>query len=246
MPKLYACIISPEARRDRSALIATAHQFSYSIELLDDGILFDVSGLERLVGKSERIAKNILAELKQTNTPGSIAVAETVDTATLLARQKPVQSSRFSVSNEKQAEACTLNTPDAFQQLPLRDLDIEQDTLNVFNELGLRRVEDLLAIPHDDLINRYGRDFESVIKTIRQKGDRLIVPNVKESCVSWGYDLDLAVEDFEQLIFILNHGLEILFDQIAHHGLSTEQLDISFKLSNKTKRDYEIKTSFPT
>ncbi len=246
MPKLYACIISPEARRDRSALIGTARQFSYSIELLDDGILFDVSGLERLVGKPERIAKNILAELKRTNTPGSVAVAQTVDTAILLARQKTAQSSRFSASEEKQSEACTLNTPDMFAQLPLRDLDIEQDTLNVFNELGLHRVEDLLAIPHDDLVNRYGREFESVIKTIQQKGDRLIMPNVKESRVSWGYELDLAVEDFEQLIFILNHGLEILFDQIAHYGLSTEQLDISFKLSNKMERCYEIKTSFPT
>src|SRR5437868_13197431 len=102
MSKLYACIISPEPKRDRSALIVTAHQFSYAIEMLDDGILFDVSGLERLVGRPEGIAKNILSELKRTNTPGSVAVAETVDTAILLAQQNPAQSSRFSVSKVKQ------------------------------------------------------------------------------------------------------------------------------------------------
>src|SRR5438874_13303137 len=71
MPKLYACIISPDMKRDKGSLLSIARQFSYSIEMLDDGILFDVSGLERLVGKSERIAKNILTELKQANVPVS-------------------------------------------------------------------------------------------------------------------------------------------------------------------------------
>ena len=54
------------------------------------------------------------------------------------------------------------------------------------------------------------------------------------------------MEDFEQLIFLLNHGLEKLFGDIARLALSTEQLDISFKLRNKTSKAYEIKTSFPT
>ena len=34
--------------------------------------------------------------------------------------------------------------------------------------------------------------------------------------------------------------------RIDHYGFSTEQLDINFKLNNKTERNYEIKTSFPT
>ena len=244
MPKLYACIISPDVKRDKNMLLFIAYQFSYAIELLEDGILFDVSGLERLIGKPEKITQKILAELKQAKTPGSVAVAETVETAMLLARQK---------SGEEQ----TLHSPDTFRQLPLQNLDIEQDTLNVFNELGIYRVEDLLAIPHDDLISRYGREFEDVIRTIRQNGRRFLTPNVKESSVAWKYDLDLAVEDFEQLIFIVNHGLDNLFAAIAHEALSTEHLDITFHLckgphassgaaSNTDTKTYAIKTSFPT
>jgi nucleotidyltransferase/DNA polymerase involved in DNA repair len=133
-----------------------------------------------------------------------------------------------------------------FPQLPLDGLDIDDDTLNVFNDLGLHNVEDLLAVPQTELINRYGRDFEGVVRALRQKGDRLLTPNVKESSVAWSYELDHAVEDFEQLIFILNHGIDALFRRVAYYGLSTEHLDISFRLSNKTTRDYEIKTSFPT
>lgn len=233
MSRLYACIISADVKRDKDALQAVAHQFSYSIEMIDDGILFDVSGLERLIGKPGRIARKILEELKKQSIPGSIAVAETVETAALLARQ-----------DREPAQA--LNPPDAFQKLPLTDLPIEQDTLNVFSELGIRKVEDLLKIPRDALVGRYGREFETVIDVIEQKGTQLLTPNVKESRVSWAYQLDAPVEDFEQLIFLLNHGLDKLFGQIAHYGFSTEQLDIAFKLRNKTEKSYEIKTSFPT
>jgi len=134
--------------------------------------------------------------------------------------------------------------PDMFSQLPLRDLEIEQDTLNVFTDLGVRNVDDLLAIPRSDLIGRYGRGFESVIDTIEQKAASFLTPNVKENRVSWNFDLDASVENFEQLIFVLNHGLERLFAQVEHCGFSTEHLDLSFKLKNKTQKAYEIKTSF--
>lgn len=233
MPKLYACIISPESTEYRHDLITVARNFSYSIEMLQDGVVFDVSGLERLIGKPRLIAEKILQQLHIQNIPGSIGVAETVDTASLLARQK------------KGLEH-VIHLPDSFQKLPLRDLEIEQDTLNVFHDLGFRRVEDLLAVPRDELIKRYGSEFEKVVKTIEQHGERLLTPNVKENHVAWAYDLDFPVEDFEQLIFILNHGLDKIFAEVGHHGFSTEHLDITFRLQNKTGRDYEIKTSFPT
>ena len=232
MSRLYACIISTDAKRDKDRLEAVARQFSYLIEMLDDGILFDVSGLERLVGKSNRIEQKILEQLQKQNIAGSIAVAATVETAALLARQGDGLTS--------------VQSPDKFQQLPLASLSIEQDTLNIFSELGLRRVEDLLAVPKDDLINRYGRTFSNVVDVIEQKGRQLLTPNVKDNQISWSYHLDSPVEDFEQLIFLLNHGLEKLFGDIARLALSTEQLDISFKLRNKTSKAYEIKTSFPT
>jgi hypothetical protein len=71
MSRLYACIISRSAKKE---LAEIARQFSYSIETLDDGVLFDISGLERLIGKPEKIAQKILDELKHAKIPGSIAV----------------------------------------------------------------------------------------------------------------------------------------------------------------------------
>ncbi len=233
MSKLYACIISGRAKADKDELLFAAHQFSARIEVLDDGVLFDIGGLERLIGKPDQIAGKILTHLKTHQISGNVAVAATVDTAILLARQNKGLNH-------------TVASPDEFHQLPLRNLGIEKDSIGIFNELGINNIEDLRQIPADDLINRYGQDFKKVIDVIEQNGKSFLTPNIKESNVAWSYELDMAVEDFEQLIFVLNHGLENLFGQIANYGLSTEHLDISFGLSNKTKRDYEIKTSFPT
>lgn len=233
MSKLYACIISADAKKDGDALLAVAHEFAYSMERIEDGILFDVSGLQKLVGTPAQISQKILAKLKERNISGSLAVNNTVETAVLLARQNK------GVSH-------TAATPEAFQKLPLRDLPIDNDTLNIFNDLGIRRVEDLRQIPADDLIRRYGRQFAGVIDVLEQKGSRLLTPNVHENQVSWAYDLDSPVEDFEQLIFIANHGLDKLLGEVDHYGFSTEQLDIILGLRDKTTRTYEIKTSFPT
>lgn len=233
MPKLYACITSPDAKRNKEELLSVARQFSYGIEMLDDGVLFDVSGLERLIGDADRIAQKILSQLEINNIPGNVAVAAAVDSAMLLARQKKGLNH-------------TIASPTEFQKLPLQDLGIENDSIGIFNELGINNIEDLRQIPVDDLINRYGQEFRKVIDIIEQNDKSFLTPNIKENNVAWNYELDFPVDDFEQLIFIVNHGLDDLLGQIDHYGFSTEQLDITFKLNNKTERNYEIKTSFPT
>ena len=125
-------------------------------------------------------------------------------------------------------------------------MSIDPDTLDIFGDLGIRRISDLRRVPVDDLMNRYGQKFRDVIDIIEQKGGRILTPNVKESSLTWAYDLDFPVEDFEQLIFVVNHGLDKLFAQISYAGLSTEQLDITLGLRKKEIKAYEIKTSFPT
>jgi len=232
MSRLYACIISTDAKKDKTILLSIAQQFSYSIELLVDGILFDVSGLQNLVGDTNKISQNILSELKKHSVFGSIAVANTIDAAELLARGDKGMNHVAAVGE--------------FSQISLQNLLIDDDTLDVFSDLGIKSIRDLQQVPKDELITRYGQQFKNVLDVIEQQGGRLLTPNVNENKVSWDYNLDFPVDDFEQLIFILNHGLDRLLTQTSRYGFSTEHLDIFFKLQNKTERIYEIKTSFPT
>ena len=243
--RLYACIISADAKRDKAILLSVAQQFSYSIEMLEDGILFDVSGLQNLVGDGNKISQKILAELKKNAVSGSVAVANTIETVTLLARENASRISSNPKSKTQNPKSASVASSDTFVQLPLTNL-LDDDTLNVFSDLGIKSIRDLTQIPKDELIKRYGQQFKNIIDVIEQRGGRLLTPNLKENKVSWDHQLDFPVDDFEQLIFILNHGLDRLLTQTEHYGFSTEQLDIFFKLQNKTERTYEIKTSFPT
>ena len=244
MSKLYACIISSDAKNDKAVLLSIAHEFASGIEELEDGVLFDVSGLENLMGDAGEIARRVERKLKEHKLSANAAVAAVADTAILLARASspPGVSSPQAVENK----TAPSDRADKFSQLPLRELDIDPDTLDIFDDLGIRKISDLRRVPVDDLINRYGREFQAVIDTIEQKGGRILTPNVKESSLTWDYDLDFPVEDFEQLIFIVNHGLDKLFSRISYSGFSTEQLDITLGLRKKKERSYEIKTSFPT
>ena len=232
MSKLYACIISEDAKNNKDVLLSIAHDFASRIEEMEDGVLFDISGLENLMGDADEIARRIERKLKQHKLQANAAVAASADTAVLLARQ-----------NEQLERAARA---DEFSRLALKELDIDPDTLDIFDDLGIRKISDLKRIPADDLINRYGQKFRDVIDIIEQKGGRILTPNVKESSLTWAYDLDSPVEDFEQLIFIVNHGLDKLFSRISYSGFSTEQLDITLGLRKKKERSYEIKTSFPT
>ena len=241
--KLYACIISADTKRDKAALLSVAQQFSYSIEMLEDGVLFEVSGLQNLIGDADKISKKIVSELKKHSICGSVAVADTIETAELLARGSEDLNHDENISSNPKSK---IQNPKSFSQLPLQNLLIDADTLNVFSDLGIKSIRDLQNIPKDELINRYGQSFKNIIDIIEQKGGRLLTPNIKENEVRWEYQLDFPVDDFEQLIFILNHGLDRLLAQTSQFGFSTEQLDIFFRLQNRTERTYEIKTSFPT
>src|SRR6185436_18319217 len=146
--KLFASIISPDVKRDEEILLSIAYGFAYRIELLTDGVLFDVSGLEKLVGSAEKVAQGILKKLQEQNVSGNIAVAASIDAALIMAREK-AGLNHTAVTDEK------------FRQLHLSNLEIEGDTLGIFESLGISRVEELQQVPVDELVARYGQEFRN-------------------------------------------------------------------------------------
>ncbi len=228
MPKLYACVIS-DAEKEK--LLSVADAFAYNIEWLGDGVLFDISGLENLFGKPLEIAKKIAQQIEKEEINGNIAVADNAESAIICARN----NSGVSIVSE-----------DEMNSLSLQNLNIEPDTLGVFAALGMKNVQDLKRIPENDLISRYGLEFRHILDKTRRKGKHILTPNLKENKVSWSYQLDHAVADFERLIFILKHGLGKLFEETNSYGFKTEQIDISLKLEKHEEKNYQIKVSFPT
>ena len=136
--KLFACIISPDVKRDEEVLLSIAYSFAYRVELLTDGVLFDVSGLEKLVGNTKAVVREVLKKLKESNVSGNVGVAASIDAALIIAREN-TGLDHVAVTDEK------------FHQLHLSNLEIDGDTLGVFESLGISRVEELQQVPIDEL-----------------------------------------------------------------------------------------------
>ena len=228
MSNLYACLISDAAKEK---LLSIAGDFAYNIEWLGDGVLFDISGLSNLIGKPSDIAKRIAKSLDEADIKGNVAIADNTISAMIGARNY----AGISIISANELNA-----------LPLFSLDIEKDTLGVFDALGFKNVEDLKSIPESELISRYGTKFRSVLDTASNRGKHILSPNLKENKASWTYNLDHPAADFERLIFILRHGLEKVFQETAAYGFKTEQIEISLGLEKMESKNYGIKVSFPT
>jgi len=226
--KLFACIIS---EADENILVSLANSFSANIEMIEGGILFDLSGLENLMGDQNRIAKRIAKTLDEKNIVGNISVSKDADTAILFA-------TNFA--------GFTTDSGSEINSLPIDALAMEADIKNVFADLGIRDIDQLKEIPAEDLIARYGQDFHDVIDLIDQKGKRTLTSNIKEQNVAWEFELEHAVEDLERLVFILANGVGEVLNETAGRNLSTEHITVSLKPESGESKIYEVKISFPT
>ncbi len=211
--------------------IEVAEQFAYRIEAIEGGVLFDISGLENRIGPPGQIAKSIMREMETRGLEASLAVAANASTAELYARNRP---------------GVTIVDDEGHDPLPLSAVGLDEDTLGVFHALGMATTADLRAIPENELIARYGREFRKTLDLINRNGVHILTPNLKENRVGWSYDLDFPVDDFEQLIFILGHGLGKVLEGAGTLGFSSEQIDIRLRLEDRTEAEYSIKLSFPT
>jgi protein ImuB len=228
MSRLYACIISDA---DPEQLLSVAGSFAYPIERLADGVLFETSGLEKLIGTADVIAAKIAETLNAAVIRGNVAVAENAASAIFQARNR---KGAATVTNAR------------LERLPISGLGLDPDTLEIFAALGFSKVRELRRIPETELIARYGKDFRPVLDLINNRGNYVLTPNLRKDRVDWRYRLDFPVLDFEQLIFIVRHGLDRVFAETDRYGFRTERLGIALGLENGGTRDYEIKVSFPT
>lgn len=231
--RLYACIVFRKDEPAEDFLVSIAGKFSYSIESIEGGVLFDVSGLERLIGTPGQIAAAISKDLARYGIAAGLAVSESPDMAILLARRGII-----SAGGEGEARA--------FAGLPLEDLGLPDDVVRVLYELGIRNTGRLLAIPADEIAARFGAGAEPALRRIRRETVRLLTPNIRPRDASVAFTPESPVVDFGQLIFFVNHALEELFLDIGRRSLSSEQVDIELTLDGGLQRRYEIRASRPT
>jgi protein ImuB len=118
------------------------------------GLVLDVSGCAHLWGGEEKYMADIINRISTRSYTVRGAIADTVGAAWAMARFAPGDSI---VEVGGQARA--------LMPLPISSLRLETETLERLHKLGLRQVQDLLAIPRSSLRRRFG---EHILLRLRQ------------------------------------------------------------------------------
>lgn len=131
---------------DMRALANWAGRFTSAVSLEEDcGLLLEVEGSLRLFDGLKKLSDAIRGDLTAMRIDAHLAAAPTPRAAWWMAK---AACHRF----------CTdpAQLPTLIARLPLGVIKVERNTARLFQELGLRRLGDLLALPRDGVARRCG------------------------------------------------------------------------------------------
>ena len=139
--------------RDRAALRALARwcrRFSPIVATDDpDGLLLDVRGCERVFKGLDRLVHAIAEGIERLGLRAQVAAASTFACAWAAARFGHEPGRIVPPGHEREALA----------PMPVRALRLDEQTAAELREVGIERVEHLLAMPRADLADRFAGDL---------------------------------------------------------------------------------------
>lgn len=129
-----------------------------------NGILLDASGCSHLWGGEEKYLNDITKRLHQRGYTVRIAMADTIGCAWAVARY----GNQMIIEKGKQVEAILT--------LPVTALRIDEETVEVLQKLGLRRIHDVISIPAKPLRRRFGNTLLQRLRQAIGEEEENIVP----------------------------------------------------------------------
>jgi len=250
MSKTQAELCSELALRTRSplqessahaALLDCAQSFSPCVEdSACDTVLLDLAGMESLLGSLPEIARAIFERAVTLGLKANIAVALNPDAALLAARGFPgvtVIPAGKEADHLGPLQAKVL-FPDRLEADQKKEADRLLETLDRW---GIRNLRALAALPQVSLSERLGQQGIHLQQLARGGGSCTLVPVEPPLVFEEAVELEHPIVLLEPLAFLLNRLLEQLCARLGSRALATQELRLSFELSNLTgiEDDYE-------
>ena len=154
---LHTELYDPEAdHRELVALAKWCERFSPLVGLEEaeapESLLLDVTGLGPYFGGEQALASLVASELRSRGFLSRIAVADTIGASWAV--------SHFSKGCDKAPAIVELGTEQSvLEPLPVAALRIPETTVRLLDRVGLRRVEQLLAVARKSLPARFGKEL---------------------------------------------------------------------------------------
>jgi protein ImuB len=220
-------------------LTALAFEFSPTVEqTAADTVALDVSGLDRLFGFPQEIAAAMARRAAETGLQCHIALAANPDAAICAARGF---SARLGPSVIPQGDEAKFLAP-----LPLTLLAPSPELLETLDRWGIRRFQDLAALPPLGIAERLGAEGLRLRVLARGEAERKLLPVPDPLRFEDEMELEYPIELLEPLAFLLARLINGLTTRLATRGLATDELRLRLKLENRETHARTLRLPVPS
>jgi protein ImuB len=217
-------------------LAALAFEFSPTVEqTAPDTVAFDVSGLDRLFGLPQDIAAAIARRAQENGARANLALAANPDAAIYAARGFP--GTQILPQGD---EAKFLG------RLPLTLLAPSAELLETLERWGIRRFQDLAALPPLGIAERLGPEGLRLRQLARGEVERKLLPLEEPLRFLDALALEYPLELLEPLMFVLSRLLNGILTRLATRGLATNELSIRLRLENRGSHERKLRLPVPS
>jgi len=217
-------------------LRALAFEFSPIVEqTAPDTVTLDASGLERLFGPVQDIAAALMRRAAETGIHANLALAANPDAAICAAR------GFRGVSILPQGDEAKF-----LASLPLQLLQPSPELQETLERWGIRRLQDLAALPQLGIAERLGPEGLRLRLLARGEIERKLAALEDPPRFEDELELDYPVDLLEPLAFVLSRLLTGLTTRLATRGLATDELRLQLKLENRGIHERTLRLPVPS
>jgi protein ImuB len=211
------------------ALLDCAHSFSPRVEDAGaDMVLVDLSGLEKLFGSVQKIARQISRRAADMGLEVNVAAGATLEAAMLAAHGF---SGVSIVPKGKEAEFLGRLSVDVLFA-DGSDPEEAEEMLETLRRWGVRKCRDLIALPEVELSERLGQRGLDLQRKARGLGTRTLVPCDSPLIFEEAMELEFPLVLLEPLAFLLSRMLDQLCARLAARALAAQELCLELTLEN--------------
>ena len=227
---MFACI------HGQGDLTALAFDFSPVVErCAPDTVAFDAAGLDRLFGMAQDVAAAIMGRAVERGLRINLAMAANPDAAICAARG-------FSGTHViPQGDEAKFLGP-----LPLAQLNPSPEISETLERWGIRRFQDLAALPPLGIAERLGPEGLQLRELARGEAERKLLPLEEPERFEDALELDYPVELLEPLLFLLARLLNGLTTRLATRALATDELRIALALEPRGTHERTLRLPVPS
>ncbi len=224
----------------RAAMMECAGGFTPRVEERSEGSAFlcvlDIAGTERLLGKPEVLAKELLRKVQRLGVSASVAISRNFHAAVCCVRGTSARV-RLIAAGEEAA---------ALSGLPLRVLEMSEGHAETFGVWGIRTLGALAALPETQLIARMGQEGKRLRLMARGEWPHHFVPHEAAFALEERMELDAPVEAMESLLFGVGMMLEQVIVRAAARVLALASVTLTLGLEGGGTHVRRVRPALPT